>query len=67
MPNLFMTKKRYEYNLKIITILLLSISLYGCATTSSLDERDPLEGFNRGVYSFNQTMDDLIFDPIGDL
>ena len=67
MSYLFMTKERFEYNLKIITILLLSISLYGCATTNSLDERDPLEGFNRGVYSFNQTMDDLIFDPIGDL
>ena len=67
MPHLFMTKERFAHNLKIITILLLSIHLYGCATTSSLDERDPLEGFYRGVYSFNQTMDDLIFDPISKL
>jgi len=36
----------------------------GCATTGALDERDPLEGFNRGVYSFNQVMDKIIFDPV---
>jgi phospholipid-binding lipoprotein MlaA len=41
------------------------ILLSACATTGSLDERDPWEGFNRGVYSFNETMDTVLFDPLG--
>ncbi len=53
--------------LKTIPMFLVSVLLVGCATTASLDERDPLVDFNRGVYSFNQTMDELIFDPIGKL
>ena len=60
-------KKRILFILEIIPIFLVSILLFGCATTATLDERDPLEGFNRGVYSFNQTMDDLVFNPISKL
>ncbi len=43
------------------SLLLLS----ACATTGSLDERDPWEGFNRSAYSFNQMLDDVIFNPVG--
>jgi phospholipid-binding lipoprotein MlaA len=49
-------------------VFLLSFSmllLSACATTGSLDDRDPWEGFNRGAYSFNQVLDDVIFNPIG--
>lgn len=35
-----------------------------CATTVANDPRDPLEGFNRGVYSFNQAIDNALFDPL---
>ena len=45
---------------------LLSLNT-GCATTGAGDSRDPFEGFNRGVYSFNQTMDEILFDPIGNV
>jgi len=45
-------------------IFLISL-LAGCATTGSGDPRDPFEGFNRGVYSFNKGMDDVLFDPLG--
>jgi phospholipid-binding lipoprotein MlaA len=38
--------------------------LAGCATTGTSDPRDPLEGFNRGVYSFNKGMDNVLFDPL---
>ena len=41
------------------------VFLSACATTNALDERDPWEGFNRGVYSFNQTMDNVLFNPVG--
>jgi len=60
-------KKRILHFFEIISIFLISILLFGCATTASLDERDPLENFNRGVYSFNQTMDEIIFNPISKL
>jgi phospholipid-binding lipoprotein MlaA len=47
--------------------LLLAYALFAgaCATTVANDPRDPLEGFNRGVYSFNQAMDNALFDPLG--
>ena len=51
----------------IIKIILLGFSMLlisACATTGGLDDRDPWEGFNRGVYSFNETMDDFIFNPV---
>ena len=48
-----------------VALLVLFLILSGCATTGSGDPRDPFEGFNRGVYSFNQAMDTAIFDPIG--
>ena len=50
-------------NNKIVSILRaffisgVMLFLSACATTNAMDERDPWEGFNRGVYSFNQTMD----------
>lgn len=48
-------------------VLLFAVIVYlgGCATTGSGDPRDPFEGFNRGVYSFNQSMDQALFDPLG--
>lgn len=47
-------------------ILVLLILLGGCATTGhGADPRDPLEGFNRKVYHFNEFMDGNVFDPMG--
>jgi len=36
----------------------------GCATTSGGDPRDPLEGFNRAMYSFNDGFDEAIGKPV---
>ena len=36
----------------------------GCAAPQHPDSRDPLEGLNRGVYKFNDTLDHLIFRPV---
>lgn len=45
----------------ILGMLLLG----GCATSGQApDERDPLEGFNRGVHTFNQTFDETIGKPL---
>ena len=42
----------------LVTALLLS----GCATTNN-NPRDPLEGLNRGVYFFNDVVDNLFAKP----
>lgn len=54
---------------KYISVLGFSfvIFLQGCATTGSGDPRDPLEGLNRGIYSFNEGIDKVLFDPIGNV
>jgi len=50
--------------LRLFVCVAVVVFTTGCATIGALDERDPLEGFNRGVYSFNQVMDKIIFDPV---
>jgi phospholipid-binding lipoprotein MlaA len=36
----------------------------GCATTNGGDPRDPIEGFNRSMYSFNEGFDEAIGKPV---
>src|SRR6185503_8304893 len=43
---------------------LLSVSvLSGCATTSG-NPRDPLEPLNRGIYFFNDVIDNTVLTPV---
>ena len=44
------------------SIVLLAV-LAACATADG-DPRDPFEGFNRGVYKFNETVDAAIAKPV---
>lgn len=44
----------------LATLLIIS----GCATTQSVDVNDPLEGYNRVMYQFNDTVDRAIVKPI---
>ena len=46
--------------LTLITVCLITL-ITGCA---SVDNRDPLEGINRGVYKFNDVSDKAVFKPI---
>ena len=49
-----------------LLVLLLAATLSACATTgdrASLDQRDPLEGFNRGVFEFNDAVDTVAIKP----
>lgn len=39
-------------------------ALAGCATTGEGDPRDPFEGWNRGVYKFNDKFDDYLARPV---
>jgi phospholipid-binding lipoprotein MlaA len=42
---------------------LVLLACHGCATVPSPDPRDPIEGFNRGVYAFNEGLDAAVFKP----
>jgi phospholipid-binding lipoprotein MlaA len=46
-------------------LILLLAALGGCAATGEeRDPRDPFEGFNRGVYQFNETFDEYLAKPV---
>ena len=47
----------------LLLALLLS-GAAGCATTNGGDPRDPWEGFNRSMYSFNDGFDEAIGKPV---
>jgi phospholipid-binding lipoprotein MlaA len=49
------------------SLLLSLLLLGGCATNPDADPRDPFEGFNRGVYKFNETFDDVLFRPTAEV
>ncbi|MBC7802622.1 MAG: VacJ family lipoprotein [Candidatus Parcubacteria bacterium] len=44
-------------------LALLLAGAAGCATTGN-DSRDPLEGFNRAMYSFNDRLDEAVGKPV---
>ena len=52
--------------MRLILLLLLAATLGGCATTGTggpRAENDPYEGFNRGVWGFNQAVDKVAIKP----
>jgi phospholipid-binding lipoprotein MlaA len=44
-------------------LVFLSLTVAGCAGTGG-DPKDPIEGFNRGVFAFNQAADKAVIRPI---
>jgi phospholipid-binding lipoprotein MlaA len=44
--------------------LLAGLFLSGCATSPDANPKDPFEGFNRGVYKFNDVFDRAILKPV---
>ena len=45
-------------------LLALSFILFSCFISAEENQKDPYEGFNRGVYTFNDTIDGAILKPI---
>jgi len=46
-------------------LICVLAALTGCAATGEeRDPRDPFEGFNRGVYRFNDTFDEYLAQPV---
>lgn len=47
-----------------VSLLLLLLTLSGCAVGPNANPKDPLEPFNRGVYKFNDAVDAAVFKPV---
>lgn len=45
----------------LISSIILAAVLSGCASQAN---KDPLEGFNRGIYKFNDTADKAVLKPV---
>ncbi len=45
-------------------LLLVLLTLGGCASGPNANPRDPLEPFNRAVYRFNDTLDAAVLKPV---
>ena len=61
------TPSDYFVGLRGLFLLALALLLSGCATTrqtTSSDPRDPLESWNRAVYSFNTSLDKALAKPV---
>jgi phospholipid-binding lipoprotein MlaA len=50
--------------MRLATLAALGLSLAGCATTGTPDPADPFQPMNRGVYSFNDTLDRAALKPV---
>lgn len=55
----------------VLAVLMATVLLVGCATTdvkqsATINKIDPYENANRGVYQFNDTVDDYVAKPISD-
>ncbi|RMG37666.1 MAG: VacJ family lipoprotein [Gammaproteobacteria bacterium] len=59
------SKSRFGYSLRVL-LLAGGLLLSGCATTDAefADPRDPLEGFNRAMFSLNDMLDRALFKPL---
>jgi len=49
--------------LRLVTLLLIALVVSGCASTGNHSANDPIEGFNRGVYDFNEGVDTYALKP----
>jgi phospholipid-binding lipoprotein MlaA len=60
-----MTREKLAQRLRTVLMFLGLIVLTGCASTGEFaDPRDPWEGFNRTMFSFNETVDDALIKPL---
>ena len=50
--------------IKLLSLTGLALALTGCAHAPPDDPRDPLEGFNRAMFSFNRTADKYVLKPV---
>ncbi|MEA3117008.1 MAG: phospholipid-binding lipoprotein MlaA [Paraburkholderia sp.] len=49
---------------KHVTLVFAALALAGCASVRTPTPGDPMESFNRGVFSFNETVDKYALKPV---
>ncbi|MCB1750772.1 MAG: VacJ family lipoprotein [Gammaproteobacteria bacterium] len=60
-----MTRVQLLNRLRTSLTALIFLLMTGCASTGEFaDPRDPWEGFNRAMYSFNETIDEALIKPL---
>jgi len=47
-----------------VSCAMVFCACLGCASVPNPDPRDPLESFNRGVFTFNEGLDKAVFKPV---
>ena len=52
------------YRPALVLLLSMMVVLAGCATGEDRDPRDPIEPFNRAVFTFNDKLDRAIIKPL---
>jgi phospholipid-binding lipoprotein MlaA len=50
--------------LRIATLALAAATLAGCSTVQTPTKEDPIEGFNRTIYTFNDKVDQYALKPV---
>lgn len=60
-----MARRSLLKKLKVTLVTLSIVALTGCASTSGYnDPRDPIEGFNRVMFEFNEILDKVLMKPL---
>lgn len=57
-----MVKQTGDSVKKVVAVALMAAALSGCATSGN--QKDPIEGFNRAMFSFNEGLDTVIIKPV---
>ena len=52
------------WNLRSALLVLCALAFSGCATVANPDARDPWESWNRGVFGFNDAVDNAVLQPV---
>ncbi len=60
-----MKKLMNQIIIKYLFLIVFLLMVSGCATTSN-DPRDPWEGMNRGIQTFNDAADDYVIAPVAE-
>jgi phospholipid-binding lipoprotein MlaA len=60
-----MSRGKFQKKLGVVLVMAAIVALTGCASTSGYsDPRDPIEGFNRVMFGFNETLDKILIKPL---
>ncbi|WP_078121916.1 MlaA family lipoprotein [Thiosocius teredinicola] len=59
-----MNNATWLYKVGLALLLGMTLGLGGCASGVDRDPRDPLESYNRAMYSFNESVDNAVLKPL---